>query len=132
MTTISFGQPNRWDVLEESYVYHRMSQPSHYTSSQPRWQAVKTNSPLLPLLLKHVVEMLLSVLQTYVLLILMLSLLPKCCLSATLYKYTDNCYQLSRTKKLLLDNFYLTKITATSHTTSQRMFSTWVVWALAG
>jgi hypothetical protein len=39
------------------------------------------------LLLKNVVEMLLSVLQIYAAIILVLSLLLKCCLPSSLYKY---------------------------------------------
>jgi hypothetical protein len=57
---------------------------SNYTSSLLSCEAVKTNSPLLPLLLKHVAEMLLSVPQTYAALSLVLLLLLKCCLPITL------------------------------------------------
>jgi hypothetical protein len=64
------------------------------------------------------VEMLLSVLQTYAPITIILSLLLKCRLPTTLYKYTDDCSQHSRTNKLLLDSCDLTKITATSHITN--------------
>jgi hypothetical protein len=42
---------------------------------------------------------------------LILSLLLKSCLSATLYKHTNSCSQHSRTNKLSLDKCDLTKIT---------------------
>jgi hypothetical protein len=87
-----------------------------YSLSQIRWQAVKTNSPLLPLLLKHVVEMLLSVLQTYAAITLILPLLLKC--SLFLQTVVLNTHE-----QTVIDKCDLTKITATSHTTKERMFS---------
>jgi hypothetical protein len=75
--------------------------------------------------------MLVSVLQTHAVITLTLSLLLKCCLPTTLFKYTDNCSQHSRTNKLLLDNCDLTKITAVSHTTNERMFSSLIVREVA-
>jgi hypothetical protein len=46
--------------------------------------------------------------------------------------YTDTCSQHSRTNRLSLDKCDLTEITAKSHTTNERMFSSWVVRELAG
>jgi hypothetical protein len=60
--------------------------------------------------LKLVEEMLLSVLQTYAAIILIFSLLLKCCLPTTLYTYSYNCSQHSWTNKLLLDKCDLTKL----------------------
>jgi hypothetical protein len=87
---------------------------------------METNSPLLPLLLKHLVEMLLSVLQTYAAIILFLL----CCCNAVCR--TDNCSQHSRPSKPFFGKCDLTKITATGHTTNERMFSSWVIRKVAG
>jgi hypothetical protein len=69
--------------MQRLYLAQRSVETTYYTSSLLSWEAVKTNSPLLPLLLKDVVEMLLSVLQTYAALSLVLLLL-KCSLPSTL------------------------------------------------
>jgi hypothetical protein len=107
------------------------SRHQHHTASQLRQQAVKTNSLLLPLLLKRMVEILQSVLQTFAAIILVLSLLLKCCLPTTLYKHTNSCslhLQTNRqTNKLLSDECDFTEITAAIHTRNEKMSSSWVV-----
>jgi hypothetical protein len=75
--------------------------------------------------------MLLSVLPTYTAIILVLSLLQKCSLPTALHNYTNHYSQHSQTNKPLLDNCDFTKITASRHTTHERMFSSWVARELA-
>lgn len=85
-----------------------------YSLSQKRWQAVKTNSPFLLLVFKHVVEVLLSVLRTFTALILKYWLPP------TVYEHTYHCSQNRRTNKEtnehLLDICGLTTVITMSHT----------------
>jgi hypothetical protein len=63
---------------------------------------------LLQFILKHK-----NVLETYAASALILSLLLKCSLPNTVYKYTGNCSQHSQTK-ISLHNCDLTKITTTA------------------
>jgi hypothetical protein len=72
--------------------------------------------------------MLLSVLQTYAAIIRVLSLLLKCSLPTTLYINTQTILLNTHEQtNLLLDNCNLTKVTAASHTTHERMLSSRVV-----